>query len=127
VATSTYLAPTLQYLAKLLNILTSSALSKLIQLITGQNAGAACTTTAFIRSNHGVLQALYMARHELLEMTHDKWSDDLWNGPLPALEHNEEAKIDRPKLYFYWGANDHWIDDGTRDKVIASRARRGKK
>ncbi|KAK5167547.1 uncharacterized protein LTR77_007246 [Saxophila tyrrhenica] len=123
-ATSPYLAPTLQTLTKLLTTISPTfALRKLVQLITGQNAGAAETTAAFLSSKHGVLQALYMARHELLEMTHDKWSDDLWNGPLPVGK-DDEVKMDRPKLYFYWGANDHWIDNSTRDSVIASRARR---
>ncbi len=62
-----------------------------------------------------------MGRHELLEMAADKWSDDLWNGPSPGIE----SPIDRPKLYFYWGENDHWIAGTTRDSVIASRARQG--
>ncbi len=65
-----------------------------------------------------------MGRHELLEMTHDKWSDDVWNGPLPGPASGDNVKIDRPNLYFYWGENDHWIDNRTRDQVIASRARR---
>lgn len=99
-------------------------LISLIQRLTGHNEGAAKVTSAFLRSNYGVLQALYMGRFELLEMTHDKWSDDVWNGPSYANE-TEKPQIDRPKLYFYWGENDHWIANSTRDAVIASRARRG--
>lgn len=67
-----------------------------------------------------------MGRFELLEMTHDKWSDDVWNGPLSANRPDAEpplvTDIDRPRLYFYWGENDHWIDNSTRDSIIASRA-----
>jgi hypothetical protein len=65
-----------------------------------------------------------MARFELLEMTNDKWPDDVWNGPIPASSSPNHA-FDRPKLYFYWGEKDHWIDNSTRDNVIASRARKG--
>jgi hypothetical protein len=65
-----------------------------------------------------------MARFELLEMTNDKWSDDVWNGPMSTIS-SQNHPFDRPKLYFYWGDNDHWIDNSTRDSVIASRARKG--
>lgn len=96
----------------------------LIQRITGQSDGAARVTAAFLGSKYGVLQALHMGRFELLEMTHDKWPDDVWNGPQHG-DSNEHTKIDRPKMYFYWAENDHWIDNSTRDAVIGSRARRG--
>jgi hypothetical protein len=70
-----------------------------------------------------------MARHELLEMTHDKWSKDVWNGPLPSdnlhADQTSVVRIDRPKLYFYWGAKDHWVANSTRDSVIAAHARIG--
>ena len=60
-----------------------------------------------------------MARDELLEMTHDKWPNSVWDtSAAPA-----ESAIDKPSLYFYWGANDHWIDNTTRDNVVATRAR----
>lgn len=121
-ATSTYFAPAMQRIVRVLCwILPISILTSLVQRVSGQEPEAARITTAFLRSNHGVLQALYMARHELLEMTHDKWSDDVWSvssppsGSLPV--------IDRPKLYFYWGENDHWISNRTRDSVIVTRAR----
>jgi hypothetical protein len=65
-----------------------------------------------------------MARFELLEMTNDKWPDDVWNGPV-SISPSQEYAFDRPQLYFYWGENDHWIDNSTRESVIASRARKG--
>ena len=64
-----------------------------------------------------------MARDELLEMTHDKWPNDVWNGPISSTLASS-PNLDRPKLYFFWGQNDYWIDNSTRDKVIATRARR---
>ena len=66
-----------------------------------------------------------MARDELIEMTHDKWPASVWDATLAPSAQNvtpSEAKIDRPKLFFYWGANDYWVDNGTRDSIIASRA-----
>ena len=72
--------------------------------------------------------ARYLGRDELQEMTDDKWPAEVWAGPIsPNPSTNTapatRAKIDRPKLYFYWGENDHWIDKSTRDVVIASRGR----
>lgn len=66
-----------------------------------------------------------MGQHELLEMTHDKWDDDLW-GSTPSLdgeEKNGKVSCDRPPLYFYFGENDYWIDNKIRDDLIACRAR----
>ena len=60
-----------------------------------------------------------MARDELHEMKDDKWPDTAWDTSASPTE----TRIDRPNLYFYWGLNDHWIDDRTRDNIIAARAR----
>lgn len=96
-------------MARLLSAVFSiSTLARIVSSVTGQNAGAAKTTAAFISSRYGVRQALHMGRHELLEMTHDKWSDDVWDGPLPRPASSDDVKIDRPDLYFYWGEKDHW-------------------
>lgn len=59
-----------------------------------------------------------MARHELLEITDDKWSDDVWSTTTSG-----SSKTDNPTLYFYFGENDHWVDNATRDAIIAARAR----
>jgi len=36
--------------------------------------------------------------------------------PLPT------SATKQPSLYFFWGADDHWISNDTRDAVVASRA-----
>jgi hypothetical protein len=57
-----------------------------------------------------------MAKDELSQLTHDTWSDEFWAATaVPASQHTQ--------LYFYWGENDHWVAAGTRDRLIAARAR----
>lgn len=67
-----------------------------------------------------------MAKHEMLQVTDDKWANDLW-GARPLQEAASDAMGERPaartKLYFYWGENDHWIARSTRDTLIRTRGR----
>lgn len=88
----------------------------LVRKTTGMPRDAARTTTAFLGGRTGVEASLYLAKHELKDMTEDKWNEQLWQA-------TENAKTDHPILYFYWAENDHWIDNQTRDKLIANRAR----
>ena len=57
-----------------------------------------------------------MARDEMREITEDRWDEDIWGS--------SAASIERPcpKLIFYFGTNDHWVANRTRDELIASRA-----
>lgn len=68
----------------------------------------------------------HLGKHELNEVTHDKWDEDhLWNiSPAATSANPVSAQCRTPKLFFFWGENDHWVDNGTRDAVIATRARR---
>ncbi|KAK4548431.1 hypothetical protein LTR36_009341 [Oleoguttula mirabilis] len=102
---------------------------RLVQIITFMPYNAAKTTAAFIQSKHGVRQALFMAHHEMVQMSHDKWSDDLW-GVRPLQEAASTAmgkSVVKPaarlRLYFYWGRDDHWIECATRNKLIRTRGR----
>ena len=68
-----------------------------------------------------------MAQYELLEMTHDKWEDDVWGSHSQdptAVESDATSavQIDKPKMYFYWGEKDYWVDKEIRDALIVSRA-----
>lgn len=69
-----------------------------------------------------------MAHCELQQVTDDVWSDDLWGvteskvivrKSLTATE--DPAKT--TSLYFYWGENDRWVANNTRDAIIAKRAK----
>lgn len=71
------------------------------------------------------------------QVTHDNWTDELWGvRPLQAVAsaamtgkgNGNGAKgyavlPAKPKLYFYWGNDDHWIADTTRDALIKTRGR----
>ena len=63
----------------------------------------------------------YLARSELLEIDADKWSKTIWNR-LEALRLLTTNQVDRPHLYFFWGNNDPWVENSTRDKIITNHA-----
>ncbi|RMY66964.1 hypothetical protein D0863_08106 [Hortaea werneckii] len=116
----------------------------LVGLVTGMPNNMATVTAAFLCSENGVRQALHMARDEMHEITHDKFSDDVWgtSGTEGDEEKtlqskatavvNKQAAASRAshmrrqttKLYFYWGKNDHWVADNTRDAILAARAQK---
>lgn len=81
---------------------------------------SARTTAAFLQSPSGVYQALHLAEDELRSITADKWDDELW-----GVTEDAHASHSRPKLYFYFGEEDYWVADETRDQLIAARAMAG--
>ncbi|MCJ1478697.1 hypothetical protein MMC13_007378 [Lambiella insularis] len=108
-------------LAKFLTIvLPQQVLYILVKLITGMTDKAAKVTTEFICSTRGVEQALYMAHDELLQITEDRWDEDLWGTAVP------KSGIISPKLILYFGKQDHWVANHTRDELIAARAYRNR-
>lgn len=48
-------------------------------------------------------------------ITYDKWTDDIWGMP--------SVREPLAKLFFYFGRNDHWVAERTRDEIIAIRGR----
>ncbi|KAL4890349.1 hypothetical protein BDV59DRAFT_96975 [Aspergillus ambiguus] len=71
------------------------------------------TTAAFIESPRGVRQALHMAADEMQTITSDQWSDDVWGM--------STVKDPVSRLFFYFGRNDHWVAERTRDEIIELR------
>lgn len=120
-------------------------LTRLVQLIAQMPLDGANVTAQFLQSRYGVWQALHMAKDELAQLTHDQWSDDFWHGsPTPidsapstalgksagqiaeaSASRSPKPSTDSPhtQLFFYWGSDDHWIAQYTRDNIIANRAR----
>ncbi|KAH8658685.1 hypothetical protein BGZ60DRAFT_472038 [Tricladium varicosporioides] len=89
----------------------------LVKLITRMPEDAAGVTLRFLRSPIGIWQALHMAKDEMETITEDRWDEDIW-----GIEHTEaDSKVDIPKLIFYFGENDHWVANHTRDALIAAR------
>lgn len=54
-----------------------------------------------------------MAADEMRTITSDKWTDDVW-----GVAHAREPLT---KLFFYFGRNDHWVAEKTRDEIVAAR------
>ena len=105
----------------------------LVQVITGMPDAGASVTAQFLQSKYGVWQALHMAKDELAQLTHDKWSDDFWGAPAAISAFVGRSAVENAgstapppshtQLYFYWGSNDHWIAQDTRDRIIRTRAK----
>jgi hypothetical protein len=59
-----------------------------------------------------------MSADEIREISADKWSDEIWGTSTESCR-----TISRPpmKLVFYFGRNDHWVAEQTRDDIIQAR------
>ncbi|KAL1642062.1 hypothetical protein SLS58_005650 [Diplodia intermedia] len=115
--------PTLPVLASLLaHVLTfffpTLLLTELLALLLAHPPDAARTTAEFLKSPHGVRQALHMAADELQTITHDRWDEEVWGASDPS-----PVEVPRPKLFFLFGKDDHWVADETRDELMAARGR----
>ncbi|KAL3419461.1 esterase/lipase domain-containing protein [Phlyctema vagabunda] len=94
-----------------------SALKWVVGLVARMPNDSAEVTTAFLTSRMGIHQALHLAKYEIEQITEDKWDEDIW-----GVEHTDDAaKSQIPKLIFYFGENDHWVANHTRDELIAAR------
>ncbi|OAL73076.1 hypothetical protein A7D00_2849 [Trichophyton violaceum] len=77
------------------------------------------TTVSMLRNAHIVRQALYMAADEMREISADKWNDEIWGFSSPT-----HASGDRlAKMIFYFGRNDHWVAEVTREDIIRFKTR----
>lgn len=84
---------------------------------------ASHTTASFIKSPHGVQQALHMARDEMFQIDTDIWDEDVWGAAVgaPASQHPHP----RPIMRFLFAKKDHWVADETRDTLMKARGRAG--
>ncbi|KAF9734168.1 hypothetical protein PMIN06_010427 [Paraphaeosphaeria minitans] len=98
-------------------LLPLSLASRLIQRLLSFPPNAAHTTASFVKSPHGVHQALHMARDEMREITEDTWSTEIWglSSPNPS-----SAAV---PLRFLFAQKDHWVASSTRDELMAARGR----
>ena len=80
----------------------------------------------FLKSPNGIHSALYMTIDEMAMIKKDSWNHDIWG--IPHDEHGDDnAKTPRHSavpLCFYYGAQDVWVWNESRDRLIASRGRR---
>ncbi|KAF2868306.1 hypothetical protein BDV95DRAFT_500445 [Massariosphaeria phaeospora] len=96
--------------------LPTSILAMLIRLFMSFPADAARVTAAFLKSRHGVRQALHMAGDEMRMITSDRWDAEIWGAAHPSAHLHP-----RPKLRFLFGGEDHWVANETRDDLIKAR------
>ena len=59
-----------------------------------------------------------MGHDEMRETTTDKWDEEVWGAM-----HRSPTDVPRPKLFFYFGEDDHWVANHTRDDLIKLRGR----
>ncbi|KAI1965973.1 hypothetical protein LOZ58_000874 [Ophidiomyces ophidiicola] len=103
----------------LLFIMPSPVLRWVVQYVMGSAPkDAVDTTLAFLKSRTGVRQALHMGAEEMEQIGSDKWSDEIWGVA-------GDVKSQLTKLVFYFGRNDHWVAEQTRDEIIRARASKG--
>lgn len=82
---------------------------------------ASHTTASFLKSPHGVHQALHMARDEMFQIDTDIWDEDVWGAAADAPKSAHPHP--RPILRFLFARKDHWVADQTRDALISARGR----
>ncbi|KAL3449808.1 hypothetical protein BJX65DRAFT_305823 [Aspergillus insuetus] len=106
----------------LVTLLPASILSAVVKFVMkGPPREAANATCEFLRSKRGVRQALHMAADEMRTITSDKWSDDVW-GVSSASATKTASNLEPPaQLFFYFGRNDHWVAERTREEIVTSR------
>lgn len=88
---------------------------KLVKWITGFPDHAVNCVTGYLQSPLGVRQTLHMAKDEMNEITADRWDEEIWGSATASQE-------ERCKLFFYFGKDDHWVADRTRDDLMDTRA-----
>ncbi|KAL1608191.1 hypothetical protein SLS60_003130 [Paraconiothyrium brasiliense] len=104
-------------LAKALTFLIPlSVFTFLVRAVMAFPPDAAHVTASFVKSPHGVRQALHMARDEMREITIDTWDDEIW-GLTTSTAHPQPP----PTLRFLFAKKDHWVADETRDDLIQAR------
>ncbi|EEQ29537.1 hypothetical protein McanCB56680_006101 [Microsporum canis] len=77
------------------------------------------TTVSMLKNAPIVRQALHMAADEMREISADKWSDELWGFGSPT----NTPKDRLTKMIFYFGRNDHWVAETTREEIIQSKTK----
>jgi hypothetical protein len=102
----------------LLALIPTVPINAIVHRLPGLTGHCADATAAFLKSKYGVTQALHMGADEMRQITSDKWDNEIWGAAHPP-----KHGIARPKLFFYFGENDHWVSDRTREDLMKLRGR----
>jgi len=77
-----------------------------------------CESACIDSSTTQLIYNRHMGCDEMKQITVDKWDTEVWGAVHPS-----PTKVPRPKLFFYFGENDHWVADHTRDDLMRCRGR----
>lgn len=128
----------------LTSMLPTSWLRTIVRRVTGMNSDHDVdTTVSFLQTPGAVKQALFMARHEMLEINESVWTDEVWGVAGPAMEDKSSGRptsspeavqpLDgtrtswtAPKHFFLFAKQDHWIADATRNAIVEAHGGRGR-
>ncbi|KAL4916791.1 hypothetical protein BDW62DRAFT_218427 [Aspergillus aurantiobrunneus] len=115
------LALVVSFFARILTaVLPNPIIRTLVKFVMRSPPDAAVdATVSFLKSKRGVRQALHMGADEMRTITTDKWSDDVW-GVSRAPEPQSQPQL-LTRLFFYFGRNDHWVAEQTREEIVAAR------
>ncbi|KAL9049581.1 MAG: hypothetical protein Q9162_007150 [Coniocarpon cinnabarinum] len=83
------------------------------------------TNVAFFKSPLGVEELIHLAADEMKTITEDRFGEEIWGFDGSNSSENTNQK-ERPKMFFYFGSEDHWVSNTTREALIASRAYQSK-
>jgi hypothetical protein len=61
-----------------------------------------------------------MGKGEMRDISADKWSNDVWGISRPELP-SGDSRSSPARLIFYFGRNDHWVAEQTREDIIKAR------
>jgi hypothetical protein len=79
---------------------------------------------AFLRSERGVEQALYMAGWEMKEIRADKWGQEVWGASDDIFSPDVGGRREsgNPRLFFWFAKEDQWVADVTKKAIVNSGA-----
>ncbi|KAK3328568.1 hypothetical protein B0T19DRAFT_424928 [Cercophora scortea] len=115
-------------------------LDVIVGRVMGFPAHAAAATVEFLVSRDGIWQALHLGKDEMVNITEEKWGEELWEIASDAEEDEAAARrgdgdedsdkelksAGRTKFFFYYAKKDHWVADECRDAFIERRSTHGR-
>lgn len=73
---------------------------------------AAVAASDFLKSSHGIVQTIYLAREEMKHIKEDQWGEEVWGA---------EGKAS-PRLVLFFGKNDSLVGPKIQNNIIKTRS-----
>lgn len=107
-----------------LSCLSESMACWVAETVMGFSPQAARVLGRWLKSRDGVWQAVHLGKSELATIREDVWGKELWDIARSS-EANKGVAV--PKFFFFYGKDDEWVANKTRDEFIDSRKETGAK